>query len=99
MMKVYAIRDVKADSFAKPMVIVNEAMAKRGLSEAAAQPGSELSKYAEDYHLYELGAYDPNTGSLTGLPIPKFVCSVSGLLREVEAARNAAAVEAAGAVR
>lgn len=89
MKKLFAVRDVKADSFGAPMAIATEGLARRSFLEACLQANSELAKYKDDYILYEIGEYDPNSGSITGVhPAPRLIISASGILAQWDAERN-----------
>lgn len=75
-MKLFAVRDVKADAFGAPMSIATEGLARRSFLEACHNPQSELAKYPTDYQLYQLGEYDPNSGLLSACtPTPKYIMS------------------------
>jgi len=77
-MKLYAVRDVKADAFGAPMSIATEGLARRSFIEACSDPRSDLAKYPTDYQLYELGQYDPNSGLLVAAsPTPKYIMSAT----------------------
>lgn len=88
MMKLYVVRDVKADCFGAPMSIATEGLARRSFLEACLDQRSELSKYPEDYMLYQVGSYDPNSGSLSVLfPAPLFIVSASAVVAQAKEAR------------
>lgn len=71
MLKVFAVRDVKADSYEDVlMVCPTEGIAKRAFVDAVAAKGSRLSRYAEDFSLYCIGEFDPSSGSLKGEKVP-----------------------------
>lgn len=75
-MNLYAIRDVKADTYIALHPMQSDVLAQRGLTEALANPQSDLSRYPEDFQLYQLGEWDSNSGELKSLRAPRFVCSV-----------------------
>jgi len=75
MLKLFAVRDVKGDSFAAPMAIPTVGIAKRSFLESCADKGSPFGRYPEDYQLYQVGEYEPNSGLLKALPNPLFVMS------------------------
>lgn len=74
-MRLYAVRDVKADSFGAPISVATEGLARRSFVDACQDSRSELSKYPEDYMLYELGEYEPNSGLIIPHQLPKHVMS------------------------
>lgn len=88
MMKLYAVRDVKADSFTALHPCANDAIARRSFMEAALDPRSELAKYPEDYQLYCVGAWEPNSGELTSEKTPKFICTAFEVIQVARDARK-----------
>lgn len=89
MMKLFAVRDVKSESYGAPLSIVNTAMALRGFTDACCAPGSELAKYPNDYMLYELGTWEPNSGEIVGHKHPIFVKSASEAIAAAKSALEA----------
>lgn len=76
MLKVFAVRDVKADAYDDFLIVCpTVGLAKRSFMEAVAAPNSRLAKYVNDFMLYELGEFDPNSGSIKGLSVPVFIMS------------------------
>ena len=84
MQRVFAVRDVKADAFETLIVLPTRGLALRGFVNAAAQPDSPLNKYPADFMLYELGEYDPNTGSINGHSTPIFISSATEALASAQ---------------
>lgn len=66
----YVVRDVKAEFYGDPIVLDNDAMARRLFFDAASDPNSPLSKHPEDYALYLVGTYDYRTGTISSLDTP-----------------------------
>lgn len=98
MLKVFAVRDVKADAFGNLMCVPTVGLATRAFSDACANPQSPMAAYPEDYTMYELGEYDPNTGNVKGHILPKLVMSASealSLRRVVDLKKSADEVAAA----
>lgn len=87
MMKLFAVRDVKADAYTALHPCANEAIARRSFMEAAQDTRSELAKYPEDYQLYLVGTWDPSSGEILGERTPKFICSAIEVLNAARAAR------------
>lgn len=71
--KVFAIRDVKSDSYGPLVAVASVGIARRTFLEAVRQPNSPLGQYPEDFMLYELGSYDAQSGAIDGLPVPVLV--------------------------
>lgn len=82
MMKLFAVRDVKADAFGSPMSIATKGLALRSFGDACVAPNSELCRFPDDYMLYELGEYDPNSGQITSHRLPVFIISASDIVKE-----------------
>ena len=66
----YVVRDAKAEFFGDPIVLDNDAMARRLFFDAARDATSPLSTHPEDYALYLVGTYDYRTGTITALDTP-----------------------------
>lgn len=64
MLHLYAVRDIKAQAFGRPFTIANNAMAFRAFVAAQQDSSSEMSKYPEDFQLYQLGSFDDQTGEI-----------------------------------
>lgn len=88
MMKVFAVRDAKADAFGGLTVVSTKGLALRGFADAVADERSEFSKYPDDYMLYELGTYDPNSGELTSHRVPELVVSARSIVDQLATARK-----------
>lgn len=68
-LNVYSVYDRVAGSYGEPFVAPNDGVASRRFNFVMAK--SEL--IAEDCELYQVGKYDPETGTLQGLEKPKFL--------------------------
>jgi len=78
MIKLYAIRDIKADAFAAPFLLPNDSVAIRAVSETAAMPDNSLAKHPSDYELWSLGSYDEPSGKIDSFP--QLICGVNSLV-------------------
>jgi len=74
MLKVFAVRDVKADAYSALVVLPTRGLAMRGFIDAVQQKGP-LSQYPEDHSLYELGEFDESAGTITGYAVPVYIMS------------------------
>lgn len=72
--KVFALRDVKADAYGSPFFVPSEGIARRLLGEWTQDPRSEVAKYSADFTLYELGTFNNETGLLEAIN-PVLICS------------------------
>lgn len=86
-MKLFAVRDVKADAFGAPVSLQTRGLALRGFRDVCARGESDMARYPSDYMLYELGEYEPNTGRLVGHPVPVFVASAVEMIEAIKAER------------
>lgn len=73
LVRMYAVKDIKADAFMQPFVSANDGSALRGFTEAVngtREPGNPIHRFPEDHVLYRLATWDDNTGSLSPEPAP-----------------------------
>lgn len=82
MLKVYAVRDVKADSFSEGLITTGtDGLALRIFADACQDGRTNLAKYPSDFMLYRLGEYDPSSGLLTALAVPELVGTASQFVK------------------
>lgn len=86
MLTAYAVFDSKAAAFGMPMFISNKGLAVRGFSDACADRDSSIAKHPEDYALFEIGSYDPNSGKLTDVTPAVHVISASSVVELLQPA-------------
>lgn len=58
----YSIRDIKAAIYHNPFYKSTDGEAIRDFTSACSDEKTNLGKYPEDFSLYNVGAYDDNTG-------------------------------------
>ncbi|AXL15387.1 nonstructural protein [Microviridae sp.] len=63
--QVFSIYDSKTKIYNKPIFLLNEAEAKRALTDLLADKTSTLALHPEDYSLWHLGSFDDSTGYFT----------------------------------
>lgn len=80
MMKLFAVRDVKAEAYGAPMSIATKGLAIRSFGDACLDPKCEFARFPADYMLYEIAEYDPNSGSIVPHKVPLFVASASEMV-------------------
>lgn len=89
--KLYAVRDLKGQSYSSPMVEGHDAVAIRYFGEACQNPDSMMGKYPDDFELHCLGSFDESwTGSVDNLfPIvgekPRVVVTASAIMAALAA--------------
>lgn len=70
-LKIFAVKDIKAETFNTPMFLRSKGEAIRGFSDQVTNvKDSTISKYPEDFYLYELGTYNSDTGKMSVLDLP-----------------------------
>lgn len=74
-MRMFAIYDVKAEIFTAPHFMRTVGEAVRGFSMEVQNPDSMLSKWPDDYVLYEVGEFDQVTGALVARETPYKITS------------------------
>lgn len=88
MLKVFAIRDVKSEGFFPPVTAPTRGAAVRDLVYSITQSASPMSKYPEDYDLYELGEFNESTGELVVSPTISLVGNVSTFIQTLNKGVN-----------
>lgn len=73
LLKIYSIRDAKAEIFNLPFFKNTHGEAERDFTNLVNNPESMVGKYPDDYDLYHLGSYDDQTGILKTLDTPQHV--------------------------
>lgn len=64
-MKIYSIFDSKAEAYLTPWFSPTNGIAIRTITEAVNDPTHGFGKHSQDYTLFELGHFDPETGAIT----------------------------------
>lgn len=72
-LKMYSIRDAKAEAFNPPFYKKTHGEAERDFTELTKSPDSMVHKYPEDYDLYYCGTYDDQTGLVESLTTPQHI--------------------------
>lgn len=72
-MKMFAIKDIKAEGFNTPFFQPTFGLAERMFKEACQDEKSIISKNKEDFSLYYMGEFDQKSGDFTPEQ-PKHIC-------------------------
>lgn len=72
-LKMYSIRDAKAEIFITPFFKKTHGEAERDFQTAVNDSKTTLHKYPEDFDLYYLGEYDDQKGLTQPLDTPQHV--------------------------
>lgn len=77
MQGVFSVYDMAAKRYLDPFFAPTMEFAIRGFREACETPGHQFGKFPEDYVLYQLGEFDPETGQISGVNPVKMVNAAS----------------------
>lgn len=91
--QIYALLDRKLRQFGPLMLEANEQSMRRSLRAGIPGTNSMMEKYPEDFDLYEIGAFDSETGVVVQ-EVPALVDTLSVVLREDSGLRVQVAKEA-----
>lgn len=72
-LKIYSIRDAKAEIFNAPFYKNTHGEAERDFTSLARDEKSNVHKYPEDFDLYFIGRYDDSTGKIQALDTPQHI--------------------------
>lgn len=88
MLNVYALYDVKSQSFADPFYAVNNYVAMRILAGVICEGDSYIAKFPEDYRCYKLGEFDDKKGKLIPLEVIEILCDMSAVALSLSTAKE-----------
>lgn len=72
-LKIYSIRDAKAEIFNMPFYKKTHGEAERDFHQLCQDEKSTPAKYPEDFDLYYIGTYDDVTGRIESLDTPQHI--------------------------
>lgn len=67
----FAIRDSKGEAYGVPFVKNARGEAERVFTQLRNQKDSTIGQFPEDYDLFEIGTFDPDTGKVVGHDSPR----------------------------
>lgn len=73
--KVYSLFDKKANAYLTPVYFNEVGEASRMLATVVQTADNNISRYPEDFSLYQLGTFDQESGKLESLKQPLFVAN------------------------
>jgi len=76
-MKMFSIKDSKAESFNTPFFQATFGLAERAYTDAANDEKNSLSRHKEDFSLWYLGELNQNTGEFIPEYPPKLIAQLS----------------------
>ncbi|WNK13213.1 MAG: nonstructural protein [Microvirus sp.] len=65
MTRLFTIYDLKAEFHSAPFTARNVGEGARMFAQAVNDPSTQIHKYPDDYVLYEIGAFDADTGMVS----------------------------------
>jgi hypothetical protein len=76
-MNVYAIYDVKAAMFQRPIFATRDGEATRAFIDVLANPEHPITRHPEDYSLFRIGTYDDLEGIIEDEPNVQIITALS----------------------
>nr|QJB20664.1 MAG: nonstructural protein [Microvirus sp.] len=77
-LKIYTLRDAKAEVYHSPFFQKTHGEAERTFNKLVHDEKSMISQYPEDYDLYYLGEYDDQTGTIQSV-VPQHIVKAVNL--------------------
>lgn len=81
-LKMYTIRDQKAEIYNAPFFQKTHGEAERSFRTTVGDSQTTLNKFPEDFDLYYLGEYDNNTGQFEPNETPKHIMKAIDCLKQ-----------------
>ena len=81
-MKIFALNDSKLGEFGQPFFFQASGQAVRFLQDLVRDPKTSISQHPEDFRIYQLGSYSPNSGTFENLPAPEYLAKASDFVEE-----------------
>lgn len=72
-LKMYSVRDAKADVFNTPFFNQTHGEAERNFKKLVNDPKSTVNQFPDDFDLYYLGEYNDNKGTTDSLDSPQHI--------------------------
>lgn len=76
----FSIYDKKARDYSSPFISKTQQDAIRKVASTLQKGGTLLSQFPEDYELYYVGGFDPDTGLLLPMDRPEIIMRVDNIL-------------------
>jgi hypothetical protein len=85
---IYSVRDSKASHFAQPFFSLNHRTVKRSVCDAIIKgTDTDLVRHPEDFAVFALGEFDPDTGVITVHAQPECLYKCHELVSEIREAQ------------
>lgn len=95
-LRVYSIRDSKAEIFNQPFFQKTDAEAQRSFAQLTRDGKSTINQFPEDFDLYFLGTYDDQTGVIKTLDTPKHMLKAIAVAGQMQVLKKIAEVTREG---
>jgi len=76
-LQAFSLRDVKGESFGAPMFGPHAETIKRHLTRIGRESQADFALFPADFHLFDIGTYDTNTGKMEAKIPPEFICAAT----------------------
>jgi len=76
-MKIFALNDAKLGEFGQPFFFQTHGQAIRFLSDLVKDGKTTVAQHPEDFRLYALGVYSPNSGKFDSLDSPEYLAKAT----------------------
>lgn len=84
LLKVFSVRDMKAEAFLQPYFTPTPGSALRAFGDACAKTDSPFYAHPNDYVLYEIGTYNDSDGMLSPLNPVKMMATAADFVKAPE---------------
>ena len=82
MLFIFSIYDSAAKFYMPPFMVPNKGVALREFADACNHKDSFLAKHPADFRMFRLGDFDDNSGVLSPLAQPEFLCNAVEFLNK-----------------
>jgi len=79
-LRVYSIRDAKAEVYNTPWFAKTHGEAERSFQQLTRDGKSTVNQFPEDYDLYYLGQYDDQTGTFEPVDTPQHMLKAAAVI-------------------
>lgn len=82
LLKIYAVRDTKAESFMQPFFSQADGLAARSFADVVNDPQHMFNRHPGDFELFCLGVFQDADGTIAGADKPRFIVSAATLKKD-----------------
>lgn len=80
--ELFSVKDVKSGTFESPFRSTNSVTAIRSFAHNVNNPELLIKEYPEDFDLYKIGEFDPDTGILTPIGPNRLIGAIDLLKKD-----------------